>query len=202
MSSRKNTKQHVYICHYTSPCGKIVLGAIGETLCLSDWYDMPCAKRNMLRLQRTLNADFVEEETETLRLAKILLDEYFSGKRQHFNIPLLTVGTCFQKRVWQALLDIPFGETRSYKQIAQNINNPKGVRAVAQAIGANGISIFVPCHRVIGSNHTLTGFSGGLEAKKTLLQLESKSNLICPCPFETQSGETGLRSSACGHTAS
>ena len=151
---KANTKRHVFISHYASPCGNIVLGAIGEALCLSDWNDMPCAKRNMLRLQRLLDADFIEADT------------------------LLTIGTTFQKRVWQALLDIPFGETRSYMQIAQSVNTPKGVRAVAQAIGANGICILVPCHRVIGSNHTLTGFAGGLEAKRTLLQLENSSTTL------------------------
>ncbi len=172
---KANTKRHVFISHYASPCGKIVLGAIGESLCLSDWSDMPCAKRNILRLQRWLDVDFIEADTEIMSMAKMQLNEYFDGKRKDFDIPLLTIGTCFQKRVWQALLDIPFGETRSYMQIAQSVNTPKGVRAVAQAIGANGICIFVPCHRVIGSNHTLTGFAGGLEAKRTLLQLERSS---------------------------
>lgn len=177
-----NTKRHVFINHFASPCGQIVLGAIGEALCLSDWSDMPCAKRNMLRLQRMLDVDFIEADTEILSMAKMQLNEYFDGKRQDFDIPLLTVGTSFQKRVWQALLDIPYGETLSYMQIAQNVNNPKGVRAVAQAIGANGISIFVPCHRVIGSNNTLTGFAGGLEAKRALLQLEYSNTTLLENP--------------------
>ncbi len=175
---KANTKRHVFISHYASPCGNIVLGAIGEALCLSDWSDMPCAKRNMLRLQRMLDADFIEADTEILNMAKMQLNEYFDGERKDFSIPLLTIGTTFQKRVWQALLDIPFGETRSYMQIAQKVDNPKGVRAVAQAIGANSICILVPCHRVIGSNHTLTGFAGGLEAKRTLLQLENSNTTL------------------------
>lgn len=83
-------------------------------------------------------------------------------------------GTDFQQSVWRALMEIPYGETRSYMQIAERIGNPKGVRAVAQAIGANGLSIIVPCHRVIGANHSLTGFAGGLEAKRFLLNLEGK----------------------------
>ncbi len=173
-----NTKRHVFINHFASPCGEIVLGAIGEALCLSDWSDMPCAKRNMMRLQRMLDVDFIEADTEILSMAKMQLNEYFNGKRQSFDIPILTVGTSFQKRVWKALLDIPFSKTRSYMQMAHIVNNPKGVRAVAQAIGANGISIFIPCHRVIGSNHTLTGFAGGLEAKRTLLQLENNNTPI------------------------
>ena len=84
------------------------------------------------------------------------------------------VGTDFQLRVWRALLDIPYGETKSYMEIAQTIGNPRGVRAVAQAIGANGIGIIIPCHRVIGSNHSLTGFAGGLDNKKFLLELERR----------------------------
>ena len=82
--------------------------------------------------------------------------------------------TSFQKKVWHALLNIPYGETRSYKEIAISMGNPNGTRAVAGAIGANGISIFVPCHRVIGSNHSLTGFAGGLDAKRKLLELEAE----------------------------
>ncbi len=83
------------------------------------------------------------------------LDEYFAGKRHTFEIPLHPVGTNFQKQVWQALLEIPYGETRTYKEIAQKTNKLKGIRAVAQAIGANGISILIPCHRVIGTNSSL-----------------------------------------------
>lgn len=100
------------------------------------------------------------------------MDEYFNGTRKSFDIPLLPVGTEFQKRVWQALLEIPFGQTRTYKDIALRVDNLKGVRAVAQAIGANGISILIPCHRVVGSNHSLTGFAGGLNAKRILLDTE------------------------------
>ena len=103
---------------------------------------------------------------------KAELDEYFGGRRRTFDIPLLTVGTDFQKSVWQALLEIPYGETRSYMQIAERIGTPKGVRAVAQALGANGISILIPCHRVIGADGTLTGFAGGLDAKRRLLETE------------------------------
>ena len=133
---------------------------------------MPCAERNKQRLQRILKADFKEESSTVLNQAQKELDEYFMGIRKIFSTPLLPIGTDFQKRVWKALLEIPYGETRSYMEIAERVNNPKGVRAVAQAIGANGISLFIPCHRVIGSNHSLTGFAGGLEAKRILLKIE------------------------------
>ena len=100
------------------------------------------------------------------------LDEYFAGRRKEFDIPLHPVGTDFQLQVWRALLHIPYGETRSYKEIAKMIGNEKAVRAVAHAIGANGIDILIPCHRVVGSNHSLTGFAGGLDRKEHLLKLE------------------------------
>lgn len=101
------------------------------------------------------------------------VDEYLSGKRKVFTLPIGLHGTEFQLKVWHELLLIPFGETRSYKQIAIRLKNEKAVRAVGLANGKNPISIIVPCHRVIGSNGTLTGYAGGLKIKKHLLSLES-----------------------------
>jgi methylated-DNA-[protein]-cysteine S-methyltransferase len=103
------------------------------------------------------------------------LGDYFAGKLQSFSIPLDFVGTEFQKKVWSALLEIPFGETRTYRQIAARIGSPKAVRAVGAANGKNPISIVAPCHRVIGSNGKLTGFAGGLEVKATLLDIEART---------------------------
>ena len=100
------------------------------------------------------------------------LEEYFSGRRRAFALTLDLVGTDFQRRVWNALLTIPFGETRSYRQIAEQIGSPGAVRAVGAANGRNPVSIVAPCHRVIGSTGALTGFAGGLEAKARLLALE------------------------------
>lgn len=101
------------------------------------------------------------------------LQEYFNGGRQAFSIQLDFDGTEFQKQVWQALLTIPYGETRSYSQIATQLNNPKAVRAVGAANGKNPVSIIAPCHRVIGASGSLTGFAGGLENKAILLKLEN-----------------------------
>lgn len=100
--------------------------------------------------------------------------EYFAGRRDRFELELEFTGTDFQKQVWRALLTIPFGETRSYSQIAQQIGNPSAVRAVGAANGRNPISIIAPCHRVIGASGGLTGFAGGLEAKQYLLALEDR----------------------------
>lgn len=168
----------IHIQYYNSPCGEIVLASMGNELCLCDWNKMPCAERNKHRLAKYMNAEFKVEISYVLEQTKKQLDEYFSGTRKAFDIPLHPVGTEFQQRVWNALLEIPYGETRSYKDIALSIANLKGIRAVAQAIGANGISILIPCHRVIGSNHSLTGFAGGIEAKRILLQIERGNNNI------------------------
>jgi methylated-DNA-[protein]-cysteine S-methyltransferase len=105
-------------------------------------------------------------------MAKAQLDGYFSGERRSFDVPLLFVGTEFQKRVWNELLTIPYGTTISYGDMAGNIGMSAAVRAVANANGANSLSVFAPCHRVIGSNGSLTGYGGGLAAKKFLLELE------------------------------
>lgn len=179
MSEDKHT---VCIQYYHSPCGKIILAEYGNRLCMCDWGEMPCAERNKRCLQRALNGNFEERPSRVLQLAKEQLDEYFAGRRRTFDLPLLTVGTNFQKSVWQALQEIPYGETRSYMQIAKQIGNPRGVRAVAQAIGSNRISVIIPCHRVIGANHSLTGFAGGLAAKRTLLEIEGSlvPHLITP----------------------
>lgn len=110
-----------------------------------------------------------EPPTALLREACVQLSQYFAGQRTTFDLPLRFGGTAFQHAVWEALLDIPYGETRTYGQIAEAIGRPRAVRAVGQAIGRNPISILVPCHRVIGKDGTLTGFGGGLAIKEQLL---------------------------------
>jgi len=102
------------------------------------------------------------------------LKEYFAGKRKIFDLPLVAIGTTFQQKVWSELCEIPFGETRSYGEIAKKMGSPNASRAVGAANGKNPISIVVPCHRVIGKNGTLTGFAGGLRAKEILLKLEGR----------------------------
>lgn len=111
-------------------------------------------------------------ETELLKKAAMQLNEYLEGKRNSFDLPLNPKGTEFQKKVWAALCDIPYGETRSYKQIAECVGNPKACRAVGMANNKNPIMIFIPCHRVVGSDGSLTGYAGGLDMKEKLLSLE------------------------------
>ena len=121
--------------------------------------------------------NYILRETFLIKKASEQLFEYLEGKRKNFELPLLKDGTDFQISVWNELIKIPYGETRSYKDIAVAINNEKAVRAVGMANNRNKISIFIPCHRVIGSDKKLVGYGGGLEIKKFLLNLE-KINLF------------------------
>lgn len=163
----------IRIQNYHSPCGVLILGSFGDKLCLCDWQNEERRKLIDGRIQKGLQAGYVDDESEVIRKAIAQLDEYFDRKRNVFDIPLLFVGTEFQKTVWNGLLKIPYGTTESYASLSQRLGNPKAIRAVASANGANAISIFVPCHRVIGSNRKLTGYAGGLPAKQLLLELEA-----------------------------
>jgi methylated-DNA-[protein]-cysteine S-methyltransferase len=148
-----------------SPVGLLTLVARGDKLAAVLWQS---ERENRVRLGalREDNQHPLLLETERQ------LNQYFAGSRTRFDLPLDFQGTEFQQQVWQALLTIPFGETRSYGQIARELGNPKAMRAVGAANGRNPISIIAPCHRVIGATGTLTGFAGGLEAKAYLLTLE------------------------------
>lgn len=111
-------------------------------------------------------------ETPLIKEAALQLTEYLDGRRKEFDLPLNPQGTEFQKKVWKALCDIPYGETRSYKQVAEAVGNPKAPRAVGMANNRNPIIIFIPCHRVIGANGSLVGYGGGLDIKEKLLSIE------------------------------
>lgn len=148
-----------------SPIGELKLVANGSKLSAILWED---DKPNRVRLGTMHEAENSPILVETERQ----LNEYFAGKRNRFELELDFVGTEFQRKVWEALLTIPYGETRSYGEIATQIGNAKAVRAVGAANGRNPISIIAPCHRVIGASGDLMGFAGGLRAKKMLLTLE------------------------------
>ena len=166
--------QTIIIQLYPSPAGELILGSYGDQLCLCDWTKESRRKTIDHRLSKALKAEIREGHSKVIDKTIAELNAYFAGKSSSFDIPVLFVGTDFQKSVWNALLDIPYGETISYGSLAQRLGHPKAVRAVANANGANAISIIVPCHRVIGSNHQLVGYGGGLEAKKILLDIEAK----------------------------
>ena len=166
-------KNIIIVRKYHSPCGELTLGYFGEELCLCDWQSGRHRSRTIGRLQRMLDTELEDGNSRVIDMAASQLDEYFAGARRTFDIPLLFSGTEFQRTVWHELLKIPYGTTVSYGTIARNIAMPKAVRAVANANGANPISIFAPCHRVIGSDNSLTGYGGGLEVKEFLLRLEN-----------------------------
>ena len=149
-----------------SPVGSLKLVANDTALVAVVWEN-----ENPKRLRL---AELIEQVNHPILLAtQKQLTEYFAGTRQQFDLPLDFEGTEFQKKVWQALLSIPFGETRSYRDIAEQVGNVKAVRAVGAANGKNPISIIAPCHRVVGANGKLVGFAGGLDNKEILLKLES-----------------------------
>lgn len=155
----------------TTPVGVLTLIASDRGLAAILWQDD--SPRRVRLDPRVENADH-----PLLLQAEQQLQEYFAGTRQHFDLPLDFAGTEFQRKVWAALVSIPFGETRSYKQIAEQIGHPSAMRAVGAANGRNPVSIIAPCHRVIGANGKLTGFAGGLDIKAFLLSLESGASQV------------------------
>jgi len=146
---------------YVTPFGGITIGSNGVAI-------------TSIKTEESTDPVGIKEPDALIKKAAKQLDEYFSGKRKHFDLPLHTKGTEFQHKVWTALHDIPFGETRSYKQIAEAIGHPKAHRAVGMANNKNPIWIMIPCHRVIGADGSLTGYGGGTEMKKRLIKLEKK----------------------------
>jgi len=155
----------------SSPVGELTLVASDKGLTAILWENDDPARVRLSPLEEDKNHPVLRETERQI-------NAYFAGKLQSFALPLDFNGTPFQKKVWNALIKIPFGETRSYAQIAKQIGHPSAVRAVGAANGKNPISIVAPCHRVIGSNGKLTGFAGGLKAKALLLELECGSTLL------------------------
>jgi methylated-DNA-[protein]-cysteine S-methyltransferase len=155
----------VLYCWFESPVGPLLLAGSNSALKLVSFSAGRHAKEVDPQWQEDPGA--FEEVVGQLKA-------YFAGQRTSFELPLVLVGTDFQKEVWMALREIPYGETISYKELAESIGRPKAVRAVGAANGANPIPIIIPCHRVIGNDGSLTGFGGGLPLKKKLLELESR----------------------------
>ena len=163
----------INIQYYQHPYAEFVLGSYEDKLCLCDFRYRKMRESVDYRIQRGLNASFVVKNNHILVTTKTQLEEYFLGGRSVFDLPLLMVGTDFQKSVWKALTSIKYGKTATYLDLALYIGNKNAVRAVGNANGANGLAIIVPCHRIIGSQGELVGYSGGLSLKKRLLELEN-----------------------------
>jgi methylated-DNA-[protein]-cysteine S-methyltransferase len=169
VSDRKTTKRQVSKT-VNSPVGRLTLVASDDGLAAILWAnDRPGRVPLHIEAEDDCHPVLVETERQ--------LNEYFAGARKAFTVKLDVAGTAFQRKVWRALLTIPFGETRSYGQIAAQIGSPAAVRAVGAANGRNPVSIIAPCHRVVGSTGKLTGFAGGLEVKAHLLALEGAPRL-------------------------
>lgn len=162
----------IHTQYYETPVGELIIGACEEQLCLCDWRYRRMRDQVDNRLQKYLNAEYREQADPVIDQTVKQLEDYFSHQRQAFDLPLLLAGSDFQQQVWRALINIPYGTTYSYLQLSEQLGNPKAIRAVASANGANAISVIVPCHRIIGSDGSLTGYAGGLPAKETLLKLE------------------------------
>jgi len=159
-----------YIFFYDTPVGKIGIAERNQKIT-----QLFFANDNTYEsISGPEESELRVEETALLQKAKMQLHEYFNGHRKAFDLPLAPEGTPFQLKVWNALLDIPYGETRSYKQIAAAAGNEKACRAVGMANNRNPISIIIPCHRVIGSTGKLVGYGGGLAIKEYLLELEQR----------------------------
>lgn len=165
--------KHIFIHRYQTPYGLLVAGDYEGQLCLLDWQHRAQREQIDRRLTSFFNAVYETAFTPLHEQVTEQLASYFRKERTGFELPLLFAGTDFQQKVWRALLDIPYGKTVSYLELSRQLGDEKAIRAVAAANGANGISIIVPCHRVIGSSRSLTGYAGGLIAKQRLLELES-----------------------------
>ncbi|MBK8490884.1 MAG: bifunctional transcriptional activator/DNA repair protein Ada [Saprospirales bacterium] len=165
-------KTVILISRYTSPLGPMFVCATDKGICLLEFTDRRMLETEFQDLQKRLNGVILAGENEHTKQLEKELQEYFEGARKEFSVPLHTPGTEFQNLVWELLQEIPYGETRSYQEQAVRLNKPSAVRAVASANGHNRISILIPCHRVIGKDGNLTGYGGGLERKRWLLEHE------------------------------
>jgi methylated-DNA-[protein]-cysteine S-methyltransferase len=166
-------EEKIFISYQKTHVGELIIGTFGDSLCLCDWRFRKQREQIDERIKAKFKSEYFYQKSDLIIETKKQLDEYFSGKRKEFSLPILFAGTDFQKNVWSQLLTIPYGETRSYLELSKQLKNIQGIRAVASANGANALSIIVPCHRIIGNKGELVGYAGGIPAKKALLDLEN-----------------------------
>ncbi len=176
-SPKKSKEEKIIdLIRLETPIGPMIACADERGICLLEFTDRKMLETEFKNLSGRLNANIIPGDNRFFHKLQIQLKEYFESRRKEFTIALSLVGTPFQISVWNELLKIPYGKTRSYQQQANALSNPGGVRAVANANGMNKIAIIIPCHRVIGSDGQLTGYGGGLWRKKFLLELEQQNN--------------------------
>ncbi len=169
-------QNHIYISYHQTSIGELIIGAFEEEICILDFRYRKIRNTVDKRVKKGLQANFIEQENTIIQETKQQIDAYLQGKRKRFDIPFRIVGSAFQQKVWTALMNIPYGQTASYLDLAKSINKPKAVRAVANANGANAIALVIPCHRIIASNGELGGYGGGLSAKQKLLEIEKDND--------------------------
>jgi len=170
--------QTINIQYCKTKIGELILGSFDGKLCILDVRYRRMRGTVDKRIQKGLNSEFFEKDDEVLAETRKQIDEYLAGERKEFEIPILLVGSDFQKQVWQELINVKYGETASYLDLVKRINNEKAVRAVASANGANSIALIIPCHRIIESNGGLGGYGGGLPVKKRLLKIEGGNTIL------------------------
>lgn len=156
-----------------TPIGPMVIGATSDAVCFLEYTDPKRLEEQSAALKKRFNSAIVPGTNEWIEKLDIQLAEYFKGERKNFDVPLIYPGTPFEEKVWNALLKIPYGETRSYEELARTIGSPLGQRAVGRANGLNRIAIVIPCHRVVNKSGELGGYGGGLWRKQRLLELET-----------------------------
>ena len=177
-SPQKSTEKNIILIdRFTTPLGPMFVCATENGICLLEFVDRRMLETEFKDLQRLLNANIIAGENEHIRQAEEEIAEYFAGKRKTFDVRLETPGTDFQNSVWKCSRTIDFGTTVTYQQQAAKINRPKAVRAVASANGCNRVCIIIPCHRVVGKDGKMSGYGGGIERKRWLIEHEQNSGI-------------------------
>lgn len=172
--SQNTNNEIILVNRLTTPLGPMFICATNQGICLLEFVDRRMLETEFKQLQTQLNTKIIFGENSHIVQAKNEIDEYFQGIRKYFAVKSHTPGTDFQRTVWDSLKQIPYGKLTTYKEQAENINNPHSIRSVASANGFNRIAIIIPCHRVIGSNGELMGYGGGLERKRWLIEHEKR----------------------------
>lgn len=177
------------IIHYSAFacfCGTIVLASYRGSIILARWESAGDVYVRLARISRQLGAETVSGRDSVMDNAIYQIEDYLNGKRRIFDIPILLHGKDFQNLVWRKACEIAYGSVISYAQLAAAVGRPSAVRAVANALAANPCALFVPCHRIVGSKGQLTGYAGGKNIKKQLLELESAAMQAAPPPYPTE----------------
>jgi AraC family transcriptional regulator of adaptative response/methylated-DNA-[protein]-cysteine methyltransferase len=171
-------QERIRVAWLETPLGPMVAAAASDGLCLLEFTERHRLEKQLTTLGRRFRLPLIPEQSDHFARVKAELDEYFAGRRREFGLPLRIAGSEFQQSVWRALRQIPYGETRSYTDIALAVGSPRAIRAVGQANGANPIAIVVPCHRVVNAGGRLGGYGGGLWRKRRLLALEQGQSAL------------------------